>query len=78
MNMNLFNSVVCLFRGTRHVAGLRTVPTIVTAHIFCACQGSRARRKRNAQQAGHADCLLYVWEVRVISVEKMRGFTDEK
>ena len=39
---------------------LRTVPTIVTAHIFCACQGSRARRERNAQHAGHADwfCLL--------------------
>jgi len=41
-------------------ASLRTVPTIVTAHIFCACQGSRARRERNAQHAGHADwfCLL--------------------
>ena len=39
---------------------LRTVPTIVTAHIFCACQSSRARRERNAQHAGHADwfCLL--------------------
>ena len=39
---------------------LRTVPTIVTAHIFCACQGSRARRERNAQHAGHAEwfCLL--------------------
>ena len=39
---------------------LRTVPTIVTAHIFCAYLGSRARRERNAQLAGHADwfCLL--------------------
>ena len=39
---------------------LMTVPTIVTAHIYCACQGSRARRERNAQHAGHADwfCLL--------------------
>ena len=34
---------------------LRTVPTVVTAQIFCACQGSRARRERNAQHAGHAD-----------------------
>ena len=34
---------------------LRTVPTIVTAHIFCACQCSRARRERNAQHAGRAD-----------------------
>ena len=24
------------------------LPAIVTAHIFCACQGSRARRERNA------------------------------
>ena len=32
------------------VQTLRTVPTIVTAHIYCACQGSRARRERNAQQ----------------------------
>ena len=32
--------------------GLRlAVPTIATAHIFCACQGSRARRERNAQHA---------------------------
>ena len=39
---------------------LRTVLTIVTAHIFYACQGSRARRERNAQHAGHANwfCLL--------------------
>ena len=39
---------------------LLTVFTIVTAHIFYACQGSRARRERNAQHAGHADwfCLL--------------------
>ena len=27
---------------------LRTVSTIVTAHIFCACQGSRATRKKCA------------------------------
>ena len=46
--------------GTLKADHLRTVPTIVTAHIFCACQGSCARRERNAQQAGHADwfCLL--------------------
>ena len=31
---------------------LRTVLTIVTAHIFCACQGSRVRRERNTQHAG--------------------------
>ena len=24
------------------------MPTIVTAHIFCACQGSRARRERGS------------------------------
>ena len=37
---------------------LRTEPTIVTAHIFYACQGSRAG-ERNAQHAGHAEwfCL---------------------
>ena len=29
-------------------APLRTVPTIVTAHIFCTCQGSRATRKKCA------------------------------
>ena len=42
------------------LGSLRMVPTIVTAHIFCACQGSRARRERNVQHAGHADwfCLL--------------------
>ena len=27
---------------------LRTVPTIVTAHIFCACQSNRATRKKCA------------------------------
>ena len=55
---------------------LRTVPTIVTAHIFCACQGSRARRERNAQHAAHADwfCFLYVWEVLVISCGKNASF----
>ena len=65
------------------VVCLRTVPTIVTAHIFRACQGSRARRERNAQQAGHADwlCFPYVWEVLVISCGKnrfRRFSTDEK
>ena len=42
--------------GGKHVLAmfLRTVPTIVTAHIFCACESSRARRERNAQHAGHA------------------------
>ena len=29
---------------------LRTVPTIVTAHIFRACQGSCARRERNREK----------------------------
>ena len=54
----------------------RTVPTIVTAHIFRACQGSRARRERNAQHAGHADwlCFPYVWEVLVISRGKNASF----
>ena len=49
------------------------VPTIVTAHIFCVCQGSRARPERNAQHAGHADWFCYfLWK-------KMRRFsTDEK
>ena len=28
-----------------YLKSLRTVPTIVTAHIFCACQGSRALRR---------------------------------
>ena len=39
---------------------LKTVPTIVTAHIFCACRGSCAPRRRNVQHTGHADwfCLL--------------------
>ena len=48
-----------LFRTVSSVPK-RTVPTIVTAHIFCACQGSHARRERNAQHAGHEDwfCLL--------------------
>ena len=41
--------VVSLVEITKRPHGeLRTVPTIVTAHIFCACQGSRARRERNA------------------------------
>ena len=52
------------------------MPTIVTAHIFCACQGSRARRERNAQHAGHEDwvCFPYVWEVLVISRGKNASF----
>ena len=55
---------------------LRTVPTIVTAHIFCACQGSRAQRERNAQHAGHVHwfCLRQVWEVLVISCGKDASF----
>ena len=56
---------------------LRTVPTIVTAHIFCPFQGSRARRERNAQHAGLADryCLRYkVWKVLVISYGKDASF----
>ena len=55
---------------------LRTVPTIVTAHIFCAYQGSRVGRERNAQHAGHADwpCLLLVWVVLVISCGKDASF----
>ena len=39
---------------------LRTVPTIVTAHIFCACQGSRRRRERNAPHAGHANWFCFL------------------
>ena len=55
---------------------LRTVPTIVTAHIFCACEGSRVRRERNAQHAGYADwfCLRQVWKVLVISWGKDVSF----
>ena len=55
---------------------LRTVLTIVTAHIFCACQSSRAQRERNAQHAGLADwfCLRQVWEVLVISGGKDASF----
>ena len=58
---------------------LRKVPIIVTAHIFCKCQGSRARRERNAQHAGHADwlCLLFVWEVLVISCGKDASFFQQ-
>ena len=37
---------------------LRTLPTIVTVHIFCVCEGSRAQRERNTQHAGHADWVL--------------------
>ena len=39
---------------------LRTVSAIVTAHFFCACEGSGVRRERNAQHAGHVEwfCLL--------------------
>ena len=48
------------FKITTGVLQLRTGPTIVTAYIFYACQGSRARRERNAQHTEHADwfCLL--------------------
>ena len=55
---------------------LRTVPTIVTVHIFCICQGSRAQHERNEQHAGHADwfCLLQVWEALVISCGKNASF----
>ena len=65
-----------LSRSPRFVRDLRTVPTIVTAPIFCACQGSRARSERNAQHAGQADwfCLLKVWEVLVISCRKEASF----
>ena len=60
-NFERFSRLEFTFEKSKHQeASLRTVPTIVTAHIFCSCQGSRARRERNAQHAGHADwfCLL--------------------
>ena len=46
----------------------------------CACQGSRARRERNAQHPGHTDwfCLLQVWEVLVISCGKCVAFQQMK
>ena len=49
----------CKTVGWGNHLDLRTVPTIVTAHIFCAYQGSRSRREGNAQHAGHAEwfCL---------------------
>ena len=47
--------VTARLRGWRNHLDLRTVSTIVTAHIFCACQDSRARRERNAQHTGHAE-----------------------
>ena len=55
-----FSSYYFLNSSVVTASSLKTVPTIVTAHIFCACQGSRARHERNAQHAGHADwfCLL--------------------
>ena len=37
---------------------LRTVPTIVATHIFCACQGSRATRKKCATR-GTRGLVLY-------------------
>ena len=58
------------------VFGESSLPTIVTAHIFCACQGSRARPERNAQHTRHEDwlCFPYVWEVLVISRGKNASF----
>ena len=43
---------------------LRTVPTIVTAHIFCACQGSRAQRERNAIAPDmiYLSHIVIIWE----------------
>ena len=54
---------------------LRTVPTIVTAHILCAYQGSRATRKKCATRRTRGlVCLLKVWEVLVISCGKNASF----
>ena len=51
------------------------VPTIVTAHIFCACQGSRARPERNAQHAGHADWFCYfLWKKCVVFQQMKNNF----
>ena len=41
----LLLTFLCIFEGITYLKSLRTVPTIVTAHIFCACQGSRALRR---------------------------------
>ena len=49
---------------------LRTVPTIVTAHIFCACQRSRARRERNAPSLGGSSYFL--WK-RCIVFQQMKN-----
>ena len=60
------------------IQALRTVPSIITAHIFCVCQGSLTRRERNGQHAGHADwfCLLLVWGVLVTSCGKDASFLN--
>ena len=62
-------------------AKLRMVPTIVTAHIFCACHGSGAPRERNAQhqdtRTGFVSCKS--GRLELFFVEKMHRFsTDEK
>jgi len=44
-----------IFFANNFFSCLRMVPTIVTARIFCACQGSRAQRETNVQQTGHAN-----------------------
>ena len=36
---------LCIFEGITYLKPLRTVTPIVTAHIFWACQGSRALRR---------------------------------
>ena len=58
---------------------LRTVPTIVTVHIFCTCQGSCVQHERNEEHPGHADwfCLLQVWEALVISCGKNASFFNK-
>jgi len=57
---------------------LRTVPTIVTANIFCTWEGSLARRERNAQDArtGFVSCKSGRFELFL--VEKMRRFSTEE
>ena len=53
--MSLFK----MLKRNAEIAPLRSVPTIVTAHIFCACQGSRAQRERYAQHAQHGQVFRF-------------------
>ena len=71
LRLTLKNAFVC-FGSSKGDNGfesiLRTVPTIVTAHIFCACRGSRATRKKCAtgglvlSPASLEGCTYFFWK----------------